>query len=208
MRAGPYAAAGWRSSPHMLFTLSVPDDFMKQLTTWANDVQVVEAAQSRRRQRSLQQQAEESSTLVGMLVDLAERGTTIAIRTMRDVVHTGIPAVVATDFVLVRNERVDVLVRLADIATVRVDPSVAARPATGDRPAALTLTFFDALFGMVHARPRVVVGLLGAAQDLLGELQSVGTDLVSLRADGSAALVHIPHDAIVEVTLLDRLDFN
>ena len=92
------------------------DDLLRQLTAWAADQQIVEAAASRRRQRSLQQQAEESSTLVGMLVDHAERGTTVAVRTMRDVTHTGVPVAVASDFVLLRNNRLDIFVRLADVA--------------------------------------------------------------------------------------------
>ena len=65
--------------------------------------QVEGAAQARSRERWLRQQAEEGAELAGTLVDMAERGDVVGIRTVAGRRHQGTLAAVATDFVVVRS---------------------------------------------------------------------------------------------------------
>lgn len=157
---------------------------------------------ARARERWLQRQAEEGATLAGTLLDLAERGSAVAVRTTAGRVTYGAVVAVGTDFVVVRGEdRRDSCVRLAAVATVR--PQVGERhvSATGDRPAPLDLFLVEVLAGLAPGRPRVVLVTTGG-ELLAGELRAVGADLVTLRLDGDRRpLCYVPAGAVDEAVI-------
>ena len=159
--------------------------FGRALERWAADAAVDEAARSRLRERWLRVQSEESASVLGTLVDLAERGAPVTLdvagqRARGRVVGVG------GDFVALRaggsdGGDHDVLVRLRAIDVVRVEPGgVAVR---GDRSKLLEVTL-DAVVGPLAAeRPEVLVRTWGGAA-VRGELRSAGTDVLAVRVDG------------------------
>lgn len=157
---------------------------------------------SRVRERWLRRQAEEGATLAGTLLDLAERGSAVAVRTTTGRVSHGAVVAVGTDFVVLRAEdRRDVCVRLAAVATVR--PQVGERhvSATGDRPAPLDLLLVEVLAGLAPDRPRVAL-VTSAGELIAGELIAVGADVVTLRLDGDRrTLCYVAATAVDEVVI-------
>ena len=175
-------------------------DLLSELEAWAADARVHEAAAARARERWLRQQAEESATLLGQLIDLAERNITVVVSTRSGRRHRGHVVAVGTDFVALRSEATQVLVAIDAIATVRTLPEV--RAVIGDRVVAVSLELIDVLLGLAADRPRVVIGAADA-DAVAGELRSVGTDVVTVRCDGPqpAPVAYIPIGSITEVTL-------
>jgi hypothetical protein len=143
-----------------------------------------DAAQERARERWLKQQAAESATLAGTLLDLAEAGSPMAITTADGRTHQGEIVGIAAEFVALRSARGSVLIALDAVVSVR--PRAAARTAvaSGDRPPPLDLTLREALADAVDDRPRVLLTSRGAAEPVAGELRAVGQDVVTLALDG------------------------
>ncbi len=159
-----------------------------------------EAAASRARERWLRQQAGEEATLVGVLLDLAESGTGV-IMAVSGRRHHGTITAVAEDFCALREARpTDHLVAYAAISGV--EPREGMAPA-GDRARALDMTLREALATLVAERPRVqVTDQFGDTR--VGELASVGQDIVVLRPDGGARAVrhlYVPVSSIAEVAI-------
>ncbi len=170
-----------RIAPHALGS----EDFGRSLERWAADAVVDEAVRTRIRERWLRIQSEESASLVGTLMDLAERCTPLVIDVVDQQVR-GVVAGVGGDFVALRTqpgaERTGpVLVRLTAIAAIRPEPG--AVEVRGDRSAILDVTL-GAVIGPVAAdRPDVLVRTFHG-QALRGELRSAGVDVIRLRVPG------------------------
>lgn len=170
------------------------DALARSLERWAADARVDEAARQRSRRRWLRVQAEEEASLVGALVDLAERGRPVSLdvgshRLRGRVVGIG------GDFLALRSDRgQDVLVRTAAVEVVRADPG--ARAVVGDRAALLAVSL-DAVVGPLAAeRPDVLVRTRSGTV-VRGELRSAGTDVLRLRTEGAPpAPVWVPLDAV------------
>lgn len=170
------------------------DALARSLERWAADARVDEAARQRSRQRWLRVQAEEEASLVGALVDLAERGRPVALdvgshRLRGRVVGIG------GDFLALRSDRgQDVLVRTAAVEVVRADPGE--RAVVGDRAALLAVSL-DAVVGPLAAeRPDVLVRTRSGTV-VRGELRSAGTDVLRLRTEGAPPTpVWVPLDAV------------
>ena len=170
------------------------DALARSLERWAADAMVDEAARQRTRQRWLRIQAEEEASVLGALVDLAERGRPVVLD-VGDHRIRGAVVGIGADFLAVRSDRgQDVLVRTAAIEVVRAEPGE--RAVVGDR-AALVEVALGAVVGPLAAeRPDVVVRTR-SGQVVRGELRSAGTDVVRLRTDGDPpSPVWVPLDAI------------
>ena len=177
------------------------DGFGRALERWAADAVVDEAARTRLRERWLRVQAEESASLAGALIDLAERRTPLVID-VGDHRVRGVVVGVGGDFVALRatdGPGRDVLVRLSAIAVVRPEPG--AVEVRGDRTVLFDLTL-DAVMGPVAAdRPDVLVRT-SHGQVVRGELRSAGVDVLRLRADGDPpAPVWVPLDAVTVLVI-------
>jgi len=158
------------------------------------------AATERTRQRWLEQQAAESATLTGLLVELGEVGAPFVISLIGGRrLSVRVTAVGADVVACEQREGQRLLVRCSAIAAVR--PS-ARRRHLGDRHHASTVNFEDAIGLAAADRPDAQ--LLDAAGDpsLSGRLMSASGDLLVVRLDGEGSgHVHVPLHAVGGVSL-------
>lgn len=185
--------------PHSLASaadgvLGGTDELARSLERWAADAMVDEAARQRTRQRWLRIQAEEEASVLGALVDLAERGRPVVLD-VGDQRLRGAVVGIGADFLAMRSDRgQDVLIRTDAVEVVRAEPGE--RAVVGDRAALVEVTLAAVVGPLAAERPDVVVRTR-SGQVVRGELRSAGTDVVRLRADGDPpAPVWVPLDAI------------
>ncbi|MFA9564821.1 MAG: hypothetical protein ACERLM_08965 [Acidimicrobiales bacterium] len=171
-------------------------DLSAALAHFVADATVDEAARSRARERSLWQQASEDASFVGVLLDLAERGRPIVLSASGGRRHRGVVRTVAMDFCILRTDTgTDQLVSYQALGMIRPLPQEA--ETVGDRPATLDLDLGDALTHLSDDRPRLRIGLIGDPEPHIGELRSVGRDVITLRMDGDP-----PPTAYLQVALI------
>jgi hypothetical protein len=175
------------------------------LERWAADARAREAADARVRERWLRAQAAEDASLAGVFLTLAERRETVVVTTMWGRRTTGVVTGVGVDFVALESPAgTATLLTLATIAAVRVAEDAtrsAARATTGDLdvgPVGVRLA--DVLAQAAGQRPRVAVH--AAAASFVGELRSMGTDVLTVRADGDAGAVYVALASLSEVSFL------
>ncbi len=173
---------------------------LDELERWAADARVQEAALQRARERWLRHQATEDASIVGVLTDLAERGTPLVVSTASGRRHRGRVHGLGVDFCSLRTDTGQGhLIRLDAITTVRTLP--AERAVTGDRSLTLSLRLADVLLGLSAERPTVLVATT-SDETARGELRAVGTDVVTIRGDGQPpATIYVPIGSITEVAL-------
>ena len=178
-----------------------------ELERWAADARAREAAGARSRERWLRAQAEEEATLAGVLTRLAERGDTVVVTTVAGRRHRGAVSGVGTDFVALAGPAgTTTLVTLAGLVAARVvDDGVGPRPwapATGEGgpDGALGVRLADVLAQAAGQRPRVAVQAGAAA--IVGDLRSVGADVVTVRPDGGAGLTYVGLASVSEISFL------
>ncbi|MGZ0218089.1 MAG: hypothetical protein ACKVIY_03600, partial [Acidimicrobiales bacterium] len=78
-----------------------PGDPLAALSRWVAEGSADQAARSRARQRWLERQAQEEATLIGSIIDLAERGQAITITTTAGGRHTGAVVAVGSDVAII-----------------------------------------------------------------------------------------------------------
>jgi hypothetical protein len=157
---------------------------------------------ARGRERHLRRVAEEGASLAGALLDLAERGSSVTIRTEGGRVHHGVVVGVGEDFCVVRGAgSSDTYLRVGALATVRPQHGERHAPATGDRRAPRDIRLVELLATVAAERPRVAIVVRGG-EAVAGELRAVGTDVVTLRLDGDGrGLCYVAAASIVEVAV-------
>jgi hypothetical protein len=175
------------------------DRLLADLARWMGEERTTEAVRSRSRERWLRQQAIEEATFAGIVLDLAERGQPVIVRTTAGRTHHGHVVAVATDFVVIAGpgHRVTLLA-LDAVALVRPagahDPARQRPEPMGDRAAAVPVTFTAALAGLAGDRPHIQLAVAGATEPLVGELRAVGDDVLTLRQ-----ATNPPQDAYVRL---------
>jgi hypothetical protein len=169
-----------------------------ELQRLLDDARAEERSQARGRERSLRRVAQESARLGGTVVDLAERGSAVTVRTAAGRSHHGPVRLVATDFCVVGSDAGDIWIALAAVTTVRPHPDERHVPAAGSRPT-VDLLLLEALARIEPERPRLSIVLAGG-ESVAGELQSVGTDVLTLRLDGRA-ICYVSGSSVREVLL-------
>lgn len=166
-----------------------------------DEVRAGDAGAARLRERWLRRQAEEGATLAGTLLDLAERGAPVSVRTTTGRTSHGSVVAVGSDFAVLRGEDGrDACLRLQAVAAVW--PAVGERHvvATGDRVAPLDLLLVEVLATLASDRPGVRV--LAGGDVIVGELRAVGVDVVTLRLEGERMrLCYVAAAALDEVVL-------
>lgn len=157
------------------------DTLSRSLERWAAEAAVDEAARGRARARWLRVQSEESATLVGALVELAERGRPVTLEIGGHRVRGALVGIGA-DFVALRTDRgQQVLVRTSAIDVLRSEPG--GEVVRGDRGALLDVDLHAVLGPVAADRPEVLARTSGG-DTVRGGLRSVGTDVLQLRVDG------------------------
>jgi hypothetical protein len=194
----PAAAAGLVSG--LPGALTGGEDLSARLERWAAEARVDEAARRRSRELWLRRQAEEESTLAGVLVDLLEAGTAVTVHTRAGRQHRGVVRAVGADVaVLTRPPGGAVVVALRGVVSVRVPPGNGG--VVGDRAHRGGLMLADVLTGLaVEREPVLLVTVDGAA--LTGVVRSVGGDVAVVRGSGEPPTTcYVPLDAIGEVVV-------
>lgn len=163
------------------------------------------AGEARERERTLRRMAEEGASLGGALLDLAERGSVLSVRTEWGRSHHGVVAGVGADFIVLRRlGGGDVLVRTGSVVSVRPHTQERHAAATGDRPPPLDVLLVEVLARVAPDRPRMVLVVRGG-ELVAGELRAVGGDVVTMRLDGDPRqLCYLAAEAVVEVTIEER----
>lgn len=179
------------------------DDFVLALARMAAEVAADESARDRVRERTLRSVAEEEATLIGIVVDLAERQSPVVVRTLAGRAHRGTIMATGRDFLVVRDEpRAPVFVPLHGVASLRPSGTVD-HDAAGARPSPLGTTFSAILVALAAERPRVQITAAGD-EPVAGTLQSTGIDVVTLRLDGPGRIMaHVPIASVAELVLFD-----
>ena len=174
-------------------------DLAARLERWAADARVDEAARVRSRERWLRRQAEEESTVAGVLADLMEAGRPVALHTRSGRRHHGVVRALGADFVALATGRGTVLVALAAVASLRGQPGE--RSVLGDREVAAGLHLADVAAGLAAERAPVLV-VTADGEAVAGVLASVGRDVALLRGTGDPpATCYVPLAAVCEVAV-------
>lgn len=163
-----------------------------------------EGVAARGRERALRQVAEEEAGLAGTLVDLAERGSAVAVRTEAGRAHHGVAVAVGSDYCVVRADTgAEVHLHLSAIATVRPHPGERHVAAAGDRRAPFDLRLLEVLGRAAAERNRVTLVTRGG-DVVAGRLLAVGADVVSVRLDGGATEPCYVAAAAITEAVVDR----
>lgn len=190
------------------------------LERWAADARARDAAEARARERWLRTQAEEEATLAGVLLDMAEQERSVTLHTTAGRSYAGRVQSVGEDFVAISTGGAPVtLVALSAVAVLRpegAEPRRATVPATapddGWSPAtdpgsgrALGVGLADVLAQAAGHRPRVSIDV--ADQTVVGDLRTVGADVLTIRAAGRSSerpgLAVISLQSVSAISLLD-----
>ena len=176
------------------------DDPLAGLGTWLAEGRVEAAAAERARRWWLERQASEESSIIGVLLDLAERTDPVAVRSAAGRTVHGSVVAIGADFVVVREERIgDVVIPHRCIATVRSAPGD--DPVRGDRSAAFSVVLAEALVELAVERPLVLIAL--GVGEIRGELRSAGSDVIALSTTSAGRdVVHVALGAIDHLVLL------
>lgn len=152
----------------------------------------------------MRRQAEEQATMPGLLLDLAERGSTIVVRTTAGRSHQGRLTAVATDCCVLRSTAGPVvLLPLWAVASVRHGPGQVGREASTSRDAPLGTTLAGILADLAGDRPRVRLAYDGGTELLAAELRAVGEDVLTVRIEADPpATVYVRVGSLSEVSLL------
>jgi hypothetical protein len=173
-------------------------DLEGRLERWAAEARVDEAARLRTRERWLRRQAEEESTLAGVLADLLEAGRAVTVHTRSGRRHRGPVRAVGADFVAVGATPGPALVALGAVASLRTHPGEA--PVLGDREVAGSLRLADVVAGLAEDRERLVL-VTSDGDALAGVLVSVGRDVVLLRGGEPPTTCYVPLASLHEVVI-------
>lgn len=174
------------------------DDLDARIRDVTDEERASEHAALRRVEATLRHQAEAEGTMGGVLVDLAERGVSVAIatvggRTLRGTIHT-----LGLDYVGLRATGGEqVVIALAALSTVRTEP--AAVRTVGDRVDRRAATLQSALATLAERRPWVSV-LSVSSDGTTGRLWHVGQDVLTIRADGGA-VTYAPIAMVSDIVL-------
>lgn len=172
-----------------------------RLEAWVADARVEGSADARARERWLHAAAEADATFAGVLLDLAERRTPVAVTIRGGRRHHGSLEVIGADFVALRTGGgAEVLLVLTAITSVRTAPLVGAT--VGERVVTTELRLSEVLAELTAERARVLLVSADGRDAVAGELQAVGYDVVRVRTDADPpATAYVPAAGIAEVAL-------
>lgn len=193
------------------------DCLLGDLALWAADTRAADAADARSRERWLRRQAAEEATLSGVGLDLAEQDTAVVVRSTSGRAHHGRLVAVARDFWLLVPHATSAaigstrltgatLVATEAIASLRAQPAETAecvREASGARPVPLAVAMAEVLADLATERPLVRAVVRGEPEAIVGELCSVGVDIVTMRVAGVAPItVYVRLGSVTELSVL------
>jgi hypothetical protein len=178
------------------------DDPDRELTELVDETRLAQAGAERSRERWLRQQAAEEARLSGLLLDAAERGTVLTVRTRAGRVHRGRVLTVGRDFCgLEATGGDELLVRFEAIVVMRPDPSTRATVPQDRRVAPLDLSLAELLVQLAPDQPQVALVLDGDREGISGRLLAVGVDVVTVATAPRTTLVYVTLSSVLEASL-------
>ncbi len=171
-----------------------------ELNRWVAETQVDDAIELRRRSVWLRRQADEESTMTGVLIDLAEHGRPATLHLGNGRRHRGTITAVGRDVVELHTSGGErVVVALDALDSVR--PMSDATPVPGDGPVPTGVTLAERVRRLADQRERVlIVGRNGEVTS--GEITAMGRDVVTVVLDGGG-LAYVSLAALAEVSGLE-----
>jgi hypothetical protein len=170
---------------------SAADALVAEFARWAADQRVGQAATARSRERWLRQQAAETATMVGTLVDLAEEGADVAVVVGARTVTGRLTGVGRDGFVVAEPSGAATVVPLARLGALRVAGRRSGTgEASGERRAAGEWRVTDALAALAADRSQVRLGLTGG-ETMTGTVLSVGEDVMTLQLPADGLRAHV-----------------
>jgi hypothetical protein len=171
------------------------------LERWLAELRAHDAAVGRGRVGSLERQAAEAATLLGVVIDLAERARPVMIDLVTGRRHRGEITLVGRDICAIRGaEGVNTLVATWAITAVR--PLPGETPITGDRDVSSRATFATAVASSCEPGTRVALWCLGG-EALTGEVESVGHDVIALRLDAGRTWAYVALASVAELSVAE-----
>lgn len=176
------------------------------LAGWKADDAVARAVTARSRQAHLARQAAEEADMVGLLIDLAELGSTVSVLTTSGRRHQGTIASVGRDFCEIRttDQMRRTFIPLVALSMVVPSADSAVAPVAPLRRRARQANLLEVLSSLIENRPHLSIRLNGApTESVSGILASVGKDFMVVRAAGSSRHVsYLRLDSLAEVSIL------
>jgi len=175
------------------------DSFDKNLTAMTDDARRAEAIRARQQRADREVAAALSGTFAGTLVELAETGSPVNIRTRSGSAIRGVVEQLGPDVVVVAQSdgSHQVLVRRLAIETLIEQGSGHDRH---HEPADEGPKLAELLDELSSRRERIAV-TLSTGNHVMGSILRVGVDQVVLRLDGDADTATVPLFAIDQVVL-------
>jgi hypothetical protein len=180
------------------------EELVAQFARWAAGQRAADAVDRRARERSLRDQAVGSATLVGVLVDLAERSASVALLVGSHRLRGRLVGVGRDFCVLEQPSGRPILIALSALGSLTVATPAGSRPGGigrieapgGDRDPEVTLSLAAALGALAEERSPAALVVAGGHQEE-GTLIGAGADVLTLRTDGQPRrLIHIPLEAV------------
>lgn len=167
----------------------------RELRSLVDRSRVDDAVAERRRRSALRRQAAESGSFVGSVIDLAEQGVIVTVVSGDGHRARGRIRSIGADFIgLVDDHGETVLVCLDSASMVRAEPGTART--LGDRTPRASATLMDVL--LTETEREVTVRTIWN-ETVTGTLETVGSDLVVLRAGGDP--IYLARRGITEIRL-------
>ena len=149
------------------------------------DSRADEAIRARQRERNMRAAAATDATLAGLVLDLAELGGPVTLRTTSGRSLTGRIATVARDAVVLEvDSGATSFVRLAAVSSIRRAGGHRLPQVSGDRTPSHAPTLAALLADLAPERPRVALAVHGEPGLVRGELRAAGADVVTVTLDG------------------------
>jgi hypothetical protein len=175
-------------------------DYDAALARLLGDERAAEEARMRARERDLRAAAFTDATLPGVLLDAAERGDRVAVRTVSGRTLQGHITLVVRDGLVLVGPLGESYLPFAGIASFRTPHARRAIEPTGDRPPPRNATLTALLAELAPERPRVALAVIGEAALLTGELRAASPDIVTITlAEGP---LYVAARQVSELTVL------
>lgn len=170
----------------------------RELEQWMAGSRSTEAARGRRRTTAWHQHGPADATLVGVLLDIAERGTEVHLILTTDRTHHGHVLTVAASWLIMRTTQGIVLLRLRCIAAIDcADPRVS----FGERAPAILTDFTVLLERSIEIGDELRVRC--GQRPLDGVLRALSREIAILET-GPTNRRYVSIEAIDEVIIVDR----
>ncbi|MCX7619409.1 MAG: hypothetical protein N2037_01015 [Acidimicrobiales bacterium] len=182
----------------------MPEPSTPDFDRWASELVADEERARRTREAWLVRQAEQEATLQGTLVDFAERRDPVVVTLRNGRRHHGVLRLVGRELVGLQTPTgLTVLAPSHSIAWVGAGGRARCSQLdnTGDRIVRTAGSLHAALETVAERQCEALIDFAGAVAAMRGVIESVGTDVLRVRVDGSSGAAHVPIAAIAAIVV-------